>query len=245
MDLVYLADAPGRRILEESRSEARKTRCEVVGHARSDRIARRRLVQRPSDPRSPRGGRGRMALSEPIHLLAARCVRRAVDAKRRRSSHVCSHRLPERSYRQASSRVMVASPELTCLSIRRRPDAPFPLPRRDSSTRRSSADDLPPARRPRGDARRSLPPATTVAGIAPLSPTRARGVRGAADVKRAFARLARATTPLSPMETDHSRQPEVFRSAPMGGVGLEKTAAGTGVSRSDEEKPPVALPQSA
>ena len=62
-------------------------------------------------------------LSEPIHLLAP-------DASSRRRCkrtklHVCSHRLPERSFVKLSSRVMVASPELTCLSIA--PSTPFPL----------------------------------------------------------------------------------------------------------------------
>ena len=61
-------------------------------------------------------------LSEPIHLLAP-------DASSRRRCkrtklHVCSHRLPERSFVKLSSRVMVASPELTCLSIA--PSTPFP-----------------------------------------------------------------------------------------------------------------------
>ena len=54
-------------------------------------------------------------LSEPIHLLVP-------DASSRRRCkrtklHVCSHRLPERSFVKLSRHVMVASPELTCLSI--------------------------------------------------------------------------------------------------------------------------------
>ena len=52
-------------------------------------------------------------LSEPIHLLVP-------DASSRRRCkrtklHVCSHRLPERSFVKLSRHVMVASPELTCL----------------------------------------------------------------------------------------------------------------------------------
>ena len=54
---------------------------------------------------------------------------RADASSRRRCKrtklHVCSHRLPERSFVKLSSRVMVASPELTCLSIA--PSTPFPL----------------------------------------------------------------------------------------------------------------------
>ena len=62
-------------------------------------------------------------LSEPIHLLVP-------DASSRRRCkrtklHVCSHRLPERSFVKLSRHVMVASPELTCLSIA--PSTPFPL----------------------------------------------------------------------------------------------------------------------
>ena len=123
-------------------------------------------------------------LSEPIHLLAP-------DASSRRRCkrtklHVCSHRLPERSFVKLSRRVMVASPELTCLSIA--PSTPFPLP-----------------------------PATTVAGIERFA-DKARGVRGAADVKRAL-RYA-CDNSLSPMETDIA-ETMVFDPR-MGGLGLEK-----------------------
>lgn len=148
-------------------------------------------------------------LSEPIHLLVP-------DASSRRRCkrtklHVCSHRLPERSFVKLSSRVMVASPELTCLSIA--PSTPFPL-LVEFLYELCGRYRLPDGRG--GDAT-ELPPATTVAGIERFA-DKARGVRGAADVKRAL-RYA-CDNSLSPMETDIA-ETMVFDPR-MGGFGLEK-----------------------
>lgn len=148
-------------------------------------------------------------LSEPIHLLAP-------DASSRRRCkrtklHVCSHRLPERSFVKLSRHVMVASPELTCLSIA--PSTPFPL-LVEFLYELCGRYRLPDGRG--GDAT-ELPPATTVAGIERFA-DKARGVRGAADVKRAL-RYA-CDNSLSPMETDIA-ETMVFDPR-MGGLGLEK-----------------------
>lgn len=148
-------------------------------------------------------------LSEPIHLLVP-------DASSRRRCkrtklHVCSHRLPERSFVKLSRHVMVASPELTCLSIA--PSTPFPL-LVEFLYELCGRYRLPDGRG--GDAT-ELPPATTVAGIERFA-DKARGVRGAADVKRAL-RYA-CDNSLSPMETDIA-ETMVFDPR-MGGFGLEK-----------------------
>ena len=148
-------------------------------------------------------------LSEPIHLLVP-------DASSRRRCkrtklHVCSHRLPERSFVKLSRHVMVASPELTCLSIA--PSTPFPL-LVEFLYELCGRYRLPDGRG--GDAT-ELPPATTVAGIERFA-DKARGVRGAADVKRAL-RYA-CDNSLSPMETDIA-ETMVFDPR-MGGLGLEK-----------------------
>ena len=124
---------------------------------------------------------------------------------------MCSHRLPERSFVKLSRHVMVASPELTCLSIA--PSTPFPL-LVEFLYELCGRYRLPDGRG--GDAT-ELPPATTVAGIERFA-DKARGVRGAADVKRAL-RYA-CDNSLSPMETDIA-ETMVFDPR-MGGFGLEK-----------------------
>ena len=148
-------------------------------------------------------------LSEPIHLLVPDASSRR-RCKRARL-HVCSHQLPERSFVKLSRRVMIASPELTCLSIA--PSTSFPL-LVEFLYELCGRYRLPNGRG--GDAV-ELPPATTVVDIERFV-DKARGVRGAAEVKRAL-RYA-CDNSLSPMETDIA-ETMVFDPR-MGGFGLEK-----------------------